>query len=157
MPALVAPQDQRGRVGGCPIGSLASELADHDEAARRHLVGSFDRWEGYLARGLARMRERGELATQADPTTLAMAVMASIQGGLPLTQTRKTSHALRVALDAALLYLRSFAAEQRPSAYVMPKWNLHAVSRDVGGFHPGLGVGGTDAAPHRLRRERDAP
>jgi AcrR family transcriptional regulator len=114
--ALVALQDQRGCVGGCPIGSLASELADHHEAVRRDLVGSFDRWEGYLARGLARMRERGELAPQADPTTLAMAVMASIQGGLLLTQTRKTSHALRVALDAALLYLRSFAAEQRPSA-----------------------------------------
>jgi AcrR family transcriptional regulator len=108
--ALVALQDQRHCVGGCPIGSLASELADHDEAARRDLVASFDRWEGYLCRGLARMRERGELVAQADPATLAMAVMASVQGGLLLTKTRKTSHPLRVALDAALVYLRSFAA-----------------------------------------------
>jgi AcrR family transcriptional regulator len=108
--ALVALQDQRACVGGCPIGSLASELADHDEDARRDLVGSFDRWEGYLARGLAHMRERGELLTTAEPATLAMAAMASIQGGLLLTQTRKTSRPLRVALDAALIYLRSFAA-----------------------------------------------
>ncbi len=108
--ALVALQDQRGCIGGCPIGSLASELADRDEEARRDLVASFDRWEGYLARGLARMRERGELVAQADPATLAMAVMASIQGGLLLTQTRKTSRPLRVALDTALIYLRSFAA-----------------------------------------------
>ncbi|HVA90545.1 MAG TPA: TetR/AcrR family transcriptional regulator [Chloroflexota bacterium] len=106
---LVGLQDQRGCVGGCPIGSLASELADHDEAARRDLAASFDRWEGYLARGLARMRERGALDDRADPATLAMAVMASIQGGLLLTQTRKTSRPLRVALDAAMIYLRDFA------------------------------------------------
>jgi AcrR family transcriptional regulator len=117
--ALVALQDQRHCVGGCPIGSLASELADHDEAARHDLVASFGRWEGYLCRGLARMRERGELVAQADPATLAMAVMASIQGGLLLTQTRKTSRPLRVALDAALVYLRSFVAPEpatRPPA-----------------------------------------
>jgi TetR/AcrR family transcriptional regulator, transcriptional repressor for nem operon len=109
--ALVALQDQRGCVGGCPIGSLASELADRDEEARRDLTASFDRWEGYFARGLARMAERGELVGSADPATLAMAVMAGIQGGLLLTQTRKVSRPLRVALDAALIYLRNFAAQ----------------------------------------------
>jgi TetR/AcrR family transcriptional repressor of nem operon len=108
--ALVELQDQRGCAGGCPIGSLASELADRDEAVRHDLVISFDRWEGYLARSLALMRERGELDGRADPATLAMAVMAGIQGGLLLTQTRKTSRPLRIALDAALIYLRSFAA-----------------------------------------------
>jgi AcrR family transcriptional regulator len=107
--ALVALQDERNCVGGCPIGSLASELADHDETARRDLVASFDRWEGYLCRGLARMRERGALVAHANPATLAMAVMAGIQGGLLLTQTRKTSRPLRVALDAALVHLRTFA------------------------------------------------
>jgi hypothetical protein len=50
------------------------------------------------------------LVAHADPATLAMAVMASVQGGLLLTKTRKTSHPLRVALDAAMVYLRSFAA-----------------------------------------------
>ena len=113
--ALVALQDQRRCVGGCPIGSLASELADHDEAARRDLAASFDRWEGYLYRGLARMRERGELVAQANPATLAISVMASIQGGLLLTQTRKTSRPLRVALDAAMIYLRSFATPDPPA------------------------------------------
>jgi hypothetical protein len=95
--------------GGCPIGSLASELADHDEEARRDLMASFDRWEGYLARRLARMRERGEMVVQAGPATLAMALMAGIQGVMLLTQTRRTSRPLRGALDAALIYLRSFA------------------------------------------------
>ncbi len=37
--------------------------------------------------------------------------MASIQGGLLLTQTRKDARALRLALDAALAYLHTFAAD----------------------------------------------
>src|SRR2546423_15543054 len=107
---LVRLQEERGCAGGCPLGSLASELADEDEAARRALVESFDAWAGYLARGLARMRARGELAATADPATLAAATLASIQGGLLLAQTRKSVRPLRVALDAALAYLRTFAA-----------------------------------------------
>jgi hypothetical protein len=50
----------------------------------------------------------GELRADADPAVLAMAVMASNQGGLLLTQTRKTAHPSRAALDAALIYLCSF-------------------------------------------------
>ena len=106
---LVALQEQHGCTGGCPLGSLASELADHHERARQDLVRSFDRWEGYLAQGLARMEARGELLPGTDVATLAMATMAAIQGGLLLTQTRRTSRPLRAALDSALISLRSFA------------------------------------------------
>jgi TetR/AcrR family transcriptional repressor of nem operon len=105
---LVALLEQRHCIGGCPIGSLASELADHDEAARRDLVASFERWRRYLARGLERMQERGELATEADPTRLAVATLASIQGGLLLARTQRDTQPLRVALDAALAHLRIF-------------------------------------------------
>ncbi len=109
--ALVRLQEEQGCVGGCPFGSLASELADQDEGARMDLIGSFDAWEGYLGRGLERMRTRGELASAADPAVLATATMASIQGGLLLTQTRRNARPLRLALDAALVYLRSFARD----------------------------------------------
>ncbi len=109
--ALVRLQEEQGCVGGCPLGSLASELADQDEGARMDLIGSFDAWEGYLARGLERMRARGELASAADPAALATATMASIQGGLLLTQTRRNARPLGLALDAALVYLRSFARD----------------------------------------------
>jgi len=107
---LVAMQEGQGCVGGWPVGSRPSELADQDEAARAALVASFDRWEGYLARGLDRMRARGEVRAAADPAVLAVATMASIQGGLLLTRTRKDARALRLALDSAFAYLRTFAA-----------------------------------------------
>ncbi len=106
---LIALQEERHCVGGCPIGSLANELADHDEVARAVLVHSFDRWEQYLIQGLTRMQERGELIAEANPTELAAAIMAGVQGGLLLTQTRKTTQPLRIALRAALTYVRTFA------------------------------------------------
>lgn len=107
---LVALQERRHCIGGCPIGSLASELADHDAAIRGDLVESFDRWQQYLARGLAQMQERGALAGETNPEVLALATMACIQGGLLLTRIQRDTHPLRVALDAALAYLRMYGA-----------------------------------------------
>ncbi len=109
--SLVRRQEEHGCVGGCPLGSLASELSDQDEAARTDLVASFDRWEGYLTRGLDQMRSRGDLRADANPALLSAATMANLQGGLLLTQTRKDARTLRIALDAALAYLRMFAAD----------------------------------------------
>ncbi|HEX6421122.1 MAG TPA: TetR family transcriptional regulator C-terminal domain-containing protein [Acidimicrobiales bacterium] len=93
---------------GCPIGTLANELADRDEFARTELATCFATWESYLVDGLERMRSRGDLVPSADPRRLATAVFASLQGGLLLAKTRKDAEPLRVALDAAFEHLRSF-------------------------------------------------
>lgn len=93
---------------GCPIGRLANELADRDDEARADLAACFAAWEGFLAEGLTRMRERGSLVPQADPRQLAVAVFASLQGGLLLAKTHKDVEPLRIALDAAYSHLRSF-------------------------------------------------
>jgi hypothetical protein len=61
------------------------------------------------------MRQRGDLAPKADPRQLAMAVFASLQGGLLLAKTHKDAEPLRVALDAAYAHLRTFRAA-KPSA-----------------------------------------
>ena len=107
---LVQLQVERQGVGGCPIGSLAGQLAETDERARGELVAGFDRWVTPLRDGLERMRAEGKLRRSADPPRLAIATLASIQGGLVLTQTRRDAQQLRIALDAAYAYLRSFAA-----------------------------------------------
>jgi AcrR family transcriptional regulator len=106
---LVQLQVQRHAVGGCPIGSLAGELAETDELTRAELAGGFDRWEAPLRQGLEQMRAEGKLRRNADPARLATATLAAIQGGLVLTQTRRDPQQLRIALDAAYTYLRSFA------------------------------------------------
>jgi TetR/AcrR family transcriptional regulator, transcriptional repressor for nem operon len=107
---LVQLQVDRHAVGGCPIGSLAGELAETDEQARTELAAGFDRWEAPLREGLRQMQAGGQLMRGADPARLATATLAAIQGGLVLTQTRRDPQQLRIALDAAYAYLRSFAA-----------------------------------------------
>ncbi len=107
---LVQLQVDRHAIGGCPIGSLAGELAETDEQARTELAAGFDRWEAPLRDGLRQMQANGKLRRSADPDRLATATLASIQGGLVLTQTRRDPQQLRIALDAANAYLRSFAA-----------------------------------------------
>jgi TetR/AcrR family transcriptional regulator, transcriptional repressor for nem operon len=106
---LVAFRVARKGRGGCPIGGLASELADQREQARLELAEAYARWEAPLRRGLKTMRGRGELHADADPGRLATATMASIQGGLLLSKTRRDPQQMRIALDGAYSYLRSFA------------------------------------------------
>jgi AcrR family transcriptional regulator len=96
---------------GCPLGTLASELAGRNEVARVDLAGCFDRLMGYVADGLVRMQARGDLAADADPRRIAAAVFASVQGGLLLSKTYKDPQYLRDALDAAYAHIVSFAPE----------------------------------------------
>jgi AcrR family transcriptional regulator len=112
---IVALQQDRDCIGGCPVGSLASELSDTNDIARTDLLGSFARWQSYLEIGLAAMRERGDLHPDADPHNLATAVMTALQGGLLLAKTSRSTHPLEIALDMALAHVRSHrAARPRP-------------------------------------------
>jgi TetR/AcrR family transcriptional repressor of nem operon len=106
---LVALQQQRGAVGGCPIGSLVGQLAERDEQTRAALATGFERWEQPLLAGLTRMRSRGELRPEAPVEHLADITMAAIQGGLLLTQVRRDPEQLRHALDGARAVLATAA------------------------------------------------
>ena len=108
--ALIALQGERQARGGCPIGSLAGQLAERDPQARSAIAAGLDRWETHIRDGLTRMKSRGKLHKDADPAALATATMASLQGGLLLTQVRRDPTQLRIALDAARTHLRLAAA-----------------------------------------------
>jgi TetR/AcrR family transcriptional repressor of nem operon len=112
--ALVQLQVDRQARGGCPIGSLAGQLAERDAGARAAIAAGLTRWETHLREGLARMKARGKLGDDADPAELATATMASIQGGLLLTQVRRDPRQLLIALDAARANLR-LHARTRPN------------------------------------------
>ena len=93
---------------GCPIGSLATEVSGRNEGARLHTAAAFDAWERLFADAIGRMRDRGELRADAAPGVLATALLASIEGGLVLSQARKDPASLRVAVDAGLAGVRTF-------------------------------------------------
>jgi AcrR family transcriptional regulator len=108
--ALVELQVTAGARGGCPVGSLVGQLAEADEQTRNVLADAFARWEEPLRRGLRSMQERGKLDRKAEPDRLATATLASIQGGLVLTQSRRDPSQLAVAVEAAYAHLRTHAA-----------------------------------------------
>jgi TetR/AcrR family transcriptional repressor of nem operon len=99
---VVALNAQVACVGGCPMGRLASELAESDPTARAALRDGFATWQARLATGLRSMQERGELAAGTDVEALALGLVAAAQGGLLLTQTARSTAPLEAALDLAL-------------------------------------------------------
>ena len=105
----VEVQRARGCIGGCPLGSLASELADADELARMVLVKSFHRWERAFHGGVEQMKVLGLVRQEADSSHLATTLLASLQGGLLLCQISKDVAPLESSLDGGIGYLRTFA------------------------------------------------
>ncbi|MFD1722806.1 TetR/AcrR family transcriptional regulator [Amnibacterium endophyticum] len=105
---LVALQRARHCAGGCPIGSIATEVAEDDPDARADVVDSFEQWEAPIRSGLAAMRDTGLLRDDTDTDRLALALLAAVQGGLLLTQTRRTTVPLETALDAVIELIRSY-------------------------------------------------
>jgi hypothetical protein len=57
------------------------------------------------------MKTPGKLRKDADPAALTTATMASIHGGLLVTQVRRDPRQLRIALNAARANLRLAAAD----------------------------------------------
>jgi len=104
---FVAGFEQMG-LPGCLIGSLATEVAGRNEGARLQTAAAFDAWERLFADAIGRMRERGELRADAAPGVLATALLASIEGGLVLSQARKDPATLKVAVGAGLGGVRAF-------------------------------------------------
>lgn len=91
-----------GCVGGCPIGSLGSELAETDPIARAQLARSFAAWEQILRDGLAAMAAAGQFAGHVDTDRLALALLGATQGGLLLSQIRRDTTPLATSLDAMI-------------------------------------------------------
>jgi TetR/AcrR family transcriptional regulator, transcriptional repressor for nem operon len=93
--------------GGCPLGSLARELANKSEQARALLVAGFNSWEDVLVEGFAKMQESGELGRSAVPRDLAIGVLSVVQGGLLLAKSSRNEGPLKVALDMAFDHVAS--------------------------------------------------
>jgi AcrR family transcriptional regulator len=107
--AFTAGFEQMG-MPGCPIGTLATEVAGRNEEARVQAATGFDAWERLLADALERMRQRRELRADAPPSMLATGLLASIEGGMVLSQARQDMTSLRVAVETGLAHVRMYAS-----------------------------------------------
>ncbi len=112
---LVHLCDAAGRIGGCPIGSLANELASHSEDHRRALAAHFDCWAAQIEDGLSRMQASGDLGPALEPKTLSIAFLTAIQGGLLLAKLQRSSTARAAALDDIILSIEFNSPRHPPS------------------------------------------
>jgi len=108
---VIAGQREHHCSGGCPIGSLGGQLAETDPDARAHVAEGFKRWEATIQSGLREMHARGELAADTDPDTVALALLAALQGGLLLTQVKRDTKPLEAALDAMIELVARLSGE----------------------------------------------
>jgi TetR/AcrR family transcriptional repressor of nem operon len=106
--ALIQANALQNGAYGCALGSMANELADHDEEARTTLADLFKTWEGLIAAGLRRMQDKGTLKPDADPERLAVGLMGALQGGYLLANTAHDVKPMETSLDMALEHLKSY-------------------------------------------------
>jgi len=99
---LLKIQHHLGYKGGCPIGTLAGEIAETFPEGRLDLAAAFAEWEEGIRCGLRAMHDRGELPADVNPDELALALLAALQGGLLLTQLRREAEPLKAALDTVI-------------------------------------------------------
>ena len=91
-----------GGMGGCPLGSFGSQLAESDPQARALVAAGFDRWSAVIRDGLRALQAAGHLTADVNPDDLAVTLLAAIQGGLLLAQVQRDSRPLETAVDTVL-------------------------------------------------------
>ena len=88
--------------GGCALGSLAGQLAESDPDARELIAAGFDQWAGAIADGLRSLHAEGRLPDGIDPDDLAVTLLATLEGGLLLSQVQQRSRPFETAINTLL-------------------------------------------------------
>ncbi|MFJ3407348.1 TetR/AcrR family transcriptional regulator [Promicromonospora sp. NPDC090134] len=114
--SLIKANALRHGMYGCALGSLASEVSDHDAVARNMLDELFRAWQRLIDDALGRMKRAGVLDDSVDTSRLAVGFLASVQGGYLLAQTARDVEPMAIAIDVAIAHLESLAAPDRAAS-----------------------------------------
>jgi len=106
--------------GGCPLGSLAGQLAETDAQARTLIAAGFGQWSAAIRDGLRRLHDTGHLPKGTDPDDLAVTLLAALQGGLLLAQVQRDTRPLETAIDT-LLELARTTRQDEPADGEFPR------------------------------------
>ena len=109
--AFVDAQRSRDFRGGYLLGSLANELAESDTKARADVAAGYRRWHHDIRAALAAMRDAGKLVRGTDVDRLATTLLTTLQGGLLLAKSLRSSEPLETALNTVIDHIVMFAAE----------------------------------------------
>ena len=97
-----------GYRGGCPLGTLASELAENDTDARDDLAAGYRRWHPQSAPAWPPWRTAASSYPAPISTGWRSALLTTLQGGLLLTKTLRDPEPLETALNTMIDHIESF-------------------------------------------------
>ena len=98
---ITAARRTKGK-GGCQLGSLVGQLAESDPEARALIAAGFDQWATAISDGLRSLHAEGKLPLGIDPEDLATTLLATLQGGLVLSQVQRSSRPFETAVNTLL-------------------------------------------------------
>lgn len=107
--ALLQNNALRHGAYGCALGSLASDVADHDAVARVALASLFGQWEALLGEVLHRFKDNGTLPADASAEQLATGLMGALQGGYLLAQTAHDVTPMGTSITMALNHIEQLS------------------------------------------------
>lgn len=91
---------------GCLLGNLSTDAVALNEGLREAVTQGFSRWFDAVASAIGRAQAAGEIATDADPETLARYIVASFEGAIAQAKTLRSGEPiddfLAVTFDTVL-------------------------------------------------------
>ncbi len=99
---VIAAAKQTEAKGGCPLGSLAGQLAESDPEARTLIATGFEQWAAVIADALSSLDASGKLPSGIDPADLATTLLATLQGGLLLAQVQRSTRPFETSVNTLL-------------------------------------------------------
>jgi TetR/AcrR family transcriptional regulator, transcriptional repressor for nem operon len=99
---VIAQAKSSSGKGGCPLGSLAAQLAETDPRARALIAAGFEQWSAAISDGLRGLQAGGRLPAAIDADDYAITLLAALQGGLLLAQVQQDTRPLETAVDTIL-------------------------------------------------------
>jgi AcrR family transcriptional regulator len=98
---------------GCPFGTLANEVSDHDELIRQDVSLIFEVVKQRLAAFFLKEKATGRLDRRADPQQLADFCIATIQGAMLMGKINRSSRTVEACVREALAHLKSHRVRSR--------------------------------------------
>src|SRR5579863_2150469 len=99
---VIAAAKRTEAKGGCPLGSLAGQLAESDPDGRALIAAGFEQWAAVIGDALKSLHDDGKLPSDIDPDDLAITLLATLQGGLLLAQVHRSTRPFETAVDTLL-------------------------------------------------------
>ena len=90
---------------GCPLTNLAQEMAPIDEGFRTRLIHIYGLWHQSISDAMARAKQANQIIDEVDPDTVAMTLVAIMEGALNAAKVAQNLDKLQLCAQGLIQYL----------------------------------------------------